>query len=488
MSMTATPAHAPASKRSVALWSVLAALVVTTLKLVTGILTGSLGMLSEAAHSAVDLLAATITLLSVRVSDRPADDVHNYGHGKVEALSAFVETVIMLASSFWIITEALRRILFRQHLILPLTIWPFLVLLLSIVVDYSRSRALHRAAQHHASDALEADAIHFSTDIWSSTAVLLGLAATFAGQHWHLAALELADPLAAIVVSILIVRISLALGRRTVHTLIDASPAQTADGLKLRRAMISDLAAIPGVLAVNRLRIRRSGPSYFADVTLSLPRNFTFQRTEQLTLAASLTVQRHLTGADVIVHTIPTAYLAESVHDRIRAVAARVNLAIHDVTVQQFDDGLHVELHLEVTESMPLREAHALVTLLETDIREEVPEITNILTHIESEPATIERPSSLDRDRQLEERLRRTAAAFPLVLDIHEVLVTRHGGTVNDHASGRIQVSCHCTLPDDLPMAEVHAVISALEDAFKVDSPEVSRLLIHPEPSTDNRR
>ena len=471
---TEESAHTPHVKRDAALFSVLAAFAITLLKLLTGLLTGSLGMLSEAAHSGVDLIAAAITLFSIRISDRPADEDHNYGHGKIESLSAFIETVIMLASAIWILTEAVRRILFRQHLALVVSIWPFLVLLLSIAIDFTRSRGLHRVAAEHHSEALEADALHFSTDIWSSSAVLIGLAATFAGQHWHIAALELADPIAAIVVSFIILRITWLLARRTIDTLTDATTAQS------RHDIMQDLIAIDGVLSVDRVRTRRAGPSYFADVTLGMPRNLTFQRSEQLTKAATEAVQRHLPGADVVVHSIPTAPLAESVHDRIRAVAARANLAIHDVTVQQFDHQLHVELHLEVNETMPLRDAHDLVTHLESEMRRDIPEISSLLTHIESEPATIEQPVSLNHDRDLELRLRRVADSFPEILDIHDVLVTR----TND----RIQVNCHCTLPDDLPMAQVHTVITALENAFKLEAPEVTRLLIHPEPATDNRR
>jgi cation diffusion facilitator family transporter len=474
-------ARTHAAKRSAALLSVFAALIITLLKLITGIATGSLGMLSEAAHSGIDLCASAITFFSVQVSDRPADEDHNYGHGKIESLSAFVETVLMLGSCVWILTEAIRRILFRQHLSLTFSIWPFAVLLLSITVDYSRSRTLHRVAVQHKSEALEADAIHFRTDIWSSFAVLVGLLATYAGAHWHLHFLELADPIAAIIVSGIILRVSWQLARRTIDALLDATPAETR--AQTRRDLIRDLAAIDGVLSVDRVRTRRSGSSYFADVTLGLPRKLTFQRSEQITAAATAAVQRHLPGADVVVHSVPMASTAESVHDRIRAVAARSNLTIHDVSVQEYNHQLHVEQHLEVDETMPLRDAHALATRLESEMRREIPAIAVILTHIESEPATIERPASLERDRQLEVRLRRAAAAFPEILDIHEVFVTR----IPNHGNDRIQVSCHCTLPDELPMAEVHAVITALEGAFKLDAPEVSRLLIHPEPATDNR-
>ncbi|HEX7157604.1 MAG TPA: cation transporter dimerization domain-containing protein, partial [Edaphobacter sp.] len=319
--------------------------------------------------------------------------------------------------------------------------------------------------------------------IWSSLAVLVGLATTYAGERWNVPALQLADPIAALVVACVILYVTWRLARRTIDALLDATPRETRE--KMRRELERDLRSIEGVLSVNRIRTRRSGANYFADLTLGLPRNLTFQRSEQITLAATDAVRRYLPGADVVVHSVPTASLAESVHDRVRAVAARMNLVIHDVTVQRIHHQLHVEQHLEVDETMPLRQAHDLATQLESEIRKEIPEIVSILTHIESLPATIEHPESHERNRQLEARLRRAAAPFPEILDIHDVLVTRLG---NPGEETHIHVNCHCTLPDDLPMSRVHAVITALEGAFKLDAPEVDRLLIHPEPATDNRR
>jgi cation diffusion facilitator family transporter len=481
MSSTATPESLRAThkeKRAAALFSVLAALGITILKFLTGVLTGSLGMISEAAHSTVDLVAAGITLFSIQVSGRPADETHNYGHGKVESLSAFVESVLMLASCIWIVTEALRRITSREHLVLTHSAWPFVVLLLSMAVDFTRSRKLHKIALEFSSQALEADAIHFSTDIWSSTAVLLGLAASYIGSKFNLPALELADPIAALVVSGIILHVTIGLARRTIDALLDATPKEAREQSRLD--LERDLMAIGGVLEVNRLRTRRSGSDSFADLTLGLAQNLTFQRTEQITREATAAVEKHLPGADVVVHTVPMATGAESVHDRVRAVAARMNLMIHDVSVQRIGERLHVEQHLEVNEKMPLKKAHDLATQLEAAIDREIPEVGSILTHIESEPATIEQPESQERDRQLEVRLRRVAVAFPEILDIHDVMVTRTGS--------HIQVNCHCTMPDDLAMAKVHAVITSLEGAFKLDAPEVDRLLIHPEPATDNRR
>jgi cation diffusion facilitator family transporter len=480
--------QAHAAKRSAAQSSLFAALGITLLKLLTGVLTGSLGMLSEAAHSFIDLIASGITLLAIRASDRPADEEHNYGHGKLESLSAAFEILLMAGSCVWIAYEAIHRILHHTHLNLRWSVWPFLVLLLSMGVDFTRSRNLHRTAQQHRSDALEADAVHFGTDIWSSAAVFTGLLASFAGQRLNSPRLEYADPIAALVVATIILHVTWRLARRTLDSLLDATPPEVR--AQLRRDLLGDIEATGGVLSVDRIRIRRSGPDYFVDITLSLPRNLTFQRTEQITFAATEAVQRLLPGADVVIHTVPTATLGESVFDRIRAVAARSNLAIHDVSIQQIQDPhdhtarLHVELHLEVPETMPLREAHEIATALETEMRREVPAIATLLTHIESEPATIADSAQFDASQNLEAQLRATAAHFPEILDIHEISLTRgHGGT-----AASVQVNCHVTLPDDLSMQAVHEIITNFESEFRLDHPQVSRVFIHPEPATDNRR
>jgi len=479
--MPNTPANTNA-KRSAAQSSAFAALGITLLKLLTGILTGSVGMLSEAAHSFIDLIASTITLLAVRVSDRPADEDHNYGHGKLESLSAGFETLLMVGSCVWIARESIHRIVHHTHLDLRWSVWPFAVLLLSIAVDYTRSRNLHRVAQQQRSDALEADAVHFGTDIWSSTAVFLGLLASFLGARLHLPALEYADPIAALVVAAIILKVTWHLARQTIDALLDATPPEVRE--QIRRELVRDIEATDGVLAVDRVRVRRSGSNYFVDLTLSLPRNLTFQRSEQITFAATAAVQRLLPNADVIIHTIPTATLGESVFDRIRAVAARSNLAIHDVSVQQLDGSLHVEQHLEVPETMTLREAHEIATHLETEMRREVPIITTLLTHIESEPATIGTAAQVDASQNLERQLRATARHFPEILDIHEITLTRgHGG-----AATSVQINCHVTLPDDMPMETVHEIITNFESEFRLHHPQVSRVFIHPEPATDNRR
>jgi cation diffusion facilitator family transporter len=471
-----------AAKSAAALSSVIAASGITLLKLITAAFTGSLGMFSEAAHSLIDLLASGITLLAVRFADRPADAEHTYGHGKLESISAGIEIVFMVVSCIWITYEALHRILSHTHLVLSFSIWPFLVLLLSIATDFTRARNLRRVAEEQHSQALEADALHFGTDLWASAAVLFGLVASLLGQHFGIARLEFADPIAALIVAAIILRVTWSLAHRTLDTLLDATPPELREAID--RDLRHDLLATAGVVDVDRIRVRRSGSSYFVDLALGIDRNLTFQRSEQITATATAAVQTRLPGADVMIHTVPTAPDTESVFDRIRAVAAERNLAIHDVSVQQYEGALHVEQHLEVAETMSLRQAHDLVTRLEADIHRNVPAVASVLTHIEAEPATIAHPAPVPPSENLLQQMKALAREFPEIQDIHEVTLVRgHGG-----AATSVQINCHCTLPDDLPMSRVHEIITEFESEFRRQHPQVARVLIHPEPATDNRR
>jgi divalent metal cation (Fe/Co/Zn/Cd) transporter len=321
---------------------------------------------------------------------------------------------------------------------------------------------------------LEADALHFSTDIWSSGVVVVGLSLVLAGRKFQVAWLKDADPIAALVVAGIVVYVSWRLARKTVDALLDAAPTG------VRSRIIDATGRVEGVLEVDRVRIRRAGNRYFADLAVGLARNVTFQRSEQVAEAVTNAVHSVLPDADVMVHSIPRALHTENIFDRIRAVATRHNLNVHDISVQDLRGNLHVEQHVELDEQLTLKAGHDLVTALESEMRSDVPEISSILTHIESEPATIETGDEMVRDAALERRLKTAAAEFPEVLDVHDVQVKR----VRD----RLYVSCHCTLSDDLPLSRVHDVSTALEIRFKQDAPNLFRVLIHPEPQTDNRR
>jgi cation diffusion facilitator family transporter len=461
-------------KRIVALNSVAAAVVVTTLKIVVGFSTASLGILSEAAHSALDLLAALVTFFSVRVSDKPADADHQYGHGKVENFSAFIETGLLVLTTVWIVYEAIQRLVHPgSHHIEPTAV-AFGVMFLAMLVDVWRSRVLRRIAEKYDSQALQADALHFRTDIWSSGVVIVGLALVKLAQVTHTAWLAQADAVAALFVAGVILYVSSRLARQTIDALLDASSPIA------RSRVVNAVMRVDGVLAVERARIRRAGNRYFADIDVALARNLTFQRSEQIAEAVTSAVHNVLPDCDVVVHSVARASRAESIFDRVRAVAARNNLTVHDVSVQDLAGRIHVEQHLELNEQLSLKEAHDYATRLESEIREAVPEISSILTHIESEPGTIESGEELAERTDLERRFREIAVTMPHILDVHEFSFKRMGD--------RVYLACHVTMADDLPLSRVHDLQTELETRFKQAAPQVFRVLIHPEPSTDNRR
>jgi len=460
-------------KRAVALNSVFAAVVITGLKVVVGITTGSLGILSEAAHSGLDLVAAAITYFSVRVSDMPADANHQYGHGKVENFSAFIETGLLLATCIWIVYEATKRLFFHTVEIEP-SGWAFLVMGISIAVDVWRSRRLQRVAEKYNSQALLADALHFGTDIWSSSVVILGLILVLAGRNYSIQWLAKADPIAALIVAGIVVYVSWRLARQTIDALLDGAPAG------IRGKIIGEVSRVDGVLGVDRVRIRRGGSKYFADISVAMSRNVTFQKSEQVANDAASVVRALLPEADVVVNATARASRGESLFDRIRAVATRNNLNVHDISVQDVHGRLHVEQHVELDEHMPLKDAHNRVTRLESEMRGEIPEISSILTHIESEPATIETSDGPVEAANFERHIQKVSRSFPDVIDTHDLMFKR--------VAGRLYLSLHCTLRDDLPLSKVHDIQTAMESKFRQEVPDLFRVLIHPEPVTDNRR
>ncbi len=277
----------------------LAAIGLTSFKFVVGLLTGSLGILAEAAHSALDLAAALMTLFAVRISAKPPDRTHLYGHGKVENLSALFETLLLIITCAWIVWEALRR-LFYHRVEVEVTVWSFAVMIVSIVIDASRSRVLARAAEKYHSQALEADALHFRTDIWSSSLVILGLIAVKIGEWFPtLAVLREADAVAALGVSVVVVWISVQLGRRTIDALVDKAPA----GLEQRIA--AAVGAVPGVRDCHQVRVRYSGPVLFVDLHVLVDGKQTLTQAHDLTEYIEGAIHQIAPGADVTVHPEP---------------------------------------------------------------------------------------------------------------------------------------------------------------------------------------
>ena len=288
-------------KSAAALNSVGAAFFLTALKVVVGIWSGSLGILAEAAHSGLDFVAAIVTLVAVRAAGKPADADHAYGHGKVENLSALVETLLLLATCAWIVNESIHRLL-SSTIRVDASFWAFAIMVTSIVVDLSRSRMLSRVAAKHRSQALEADALHFSTDVWSSAVVLLGLAGVkIAEWNPQLAFLQKADAVAALLVAGIVIGVSGQLGLRTIQALLDASPPGAAKEITNR------VQAIEGVIDCHAVRVRHSGPHFFVDLHITLDGNLPLHVAHALTERVEKVVNEILPEADVTVHPEPAA-------------------------------------------------------------------------------------------------------------------------------------------------------------------------------------
>jgi len=459
--------HATREKRLAALGSVGSAVVLVLLKVFLAASTGSLGILSEALHSILDLIAAIITFLSVRVSDKPADAEHLYGHGKVESFSAFVETGLLLLTALYIIWEAFQRMFFHAVAIEP-SFSAIVILLLAMGVDFLRSRGLKRIAQKYPSEALEADALHFSTDVWSTFVVVIGIAAAWVGARRGIPALSMLDPLAALVVAGVIIWIGSQLGRRTLDALLDVAPGG------LRERITRAVNKTEGVLNTERVRVRRAGQRYFVDVTISVPRTASLEQAHAASDAVEDSIGR-IIPADVMVHVEPRARSNEHLFETIRAIAQRRGLAVHELSAHHLDGRLFVELHLEVDERASLREAHRRATELERDILEETDPRAIVNIHIEPLGGRIPGAEEMGGlSRSVQDFLNSLPREYPELSNCHDVRVR----TV-DH---KILVSCHCAMEGSLPVTQVHDLTAALEDRVKEHFPQIFRLTIHPEP------
>ncbi len=459
-------------KKAAATNSVVAAVFLTGMKLVIGLATGSLGILAEAAHSALDLVAAVVTFLAVHFSDKPADHEHPYGHGKIENFSALVETVLLFATCAWIIYEAVQRLFFHTREV-NASIWAFVVMAVAIAVDISRSRMLYRAARKYHSQALEADALHFHTDIWSSSVVIGGLALVWLGQNVFPGAAKVlarADSAAALGVAIIVLFVSYRLGKRTIDVLLDSAP----DGMT--REIAAAASEVEGVMSVGQVRVRRSGPRVFVDLAVEVDRNLAFERTHAISDAVESRIRAISPGADVVIHTDPREGERETIARRIRAVAERNQMAVHNISVHEDRGQLTVDLHMEVDDHLSLQQAHEMASHIERDLRADQPRISLINTHIESRGTGVgEGEDVTAQETRLVETVRKLADEIVGGPSCHEVHVRRLGL--------KYVVALHCSFDERLSIVQVHEISSRIEDRLKSTVPALDRVLVHAEPN-----
>jgi cation diffusion facilitator family transporter len=451
------------AKEKVALGSIAASAALTVAKAAVGILTGSLAILSEAGHSLLDLSATVLTYFAVRISGKPADAEHQYGHGKIESVSALAETALLFLLSGVVIWEAVQRLIGAQAHAVEASAAAFIVIVCSIAVDFFRARTLKRVAKATASEALEADALHFGSDMWSSVAVLIGLCGVAAGLPW-------ADATAAIVVAVFICIAGWRLGRRTIDTLTDTAPA----GVRERVTAIAR--QVPGVVAVERVRARPAGAVLFVDLGVGVSRTLPLDRVTAIKEQLTRAIRAELPQSEVTITTEARALDDETVRERVMVIARDLGLAIHHVAVQAISGRLSVSADLEVEGTQSLTAAHETASRLEDAVRDELGPDVEVETHIEPLPADVlaGRDAAAARVDAVREALATLAAEIPDLGEVHDV-------RVRETADGEI-VNFHCWVDPALSVSAVHDMVDALERRLRRRFPTIQRVIGHAEP------
>jgi cation diffusion facilitator family transporter len=449
-------------KKAIALSSVIAAVFLTGFKLVIGLWTNSLGILSEAAHSGLDLLAAAITLFAVTYADRPADEDHSYGHGKLENISAFVETLLLIITCAWIIWEAIDRLLTRTHHV-EANIWSFIVMGTSIVIDVSRSRALYRVAKKHHSQALEADALHFSSDVWSSLTVIAGLIFVWIGYHEF-------DAISAIIVALLVLFVSYRLGRKTVDALMDRVPAQIKQQIEMA------ILAVVGVEEVRKLRIRSSGSHIFVDVVIGIRRTIPFHSAHAIMDAVEKAVHQAREHTDVIVHAEPFESKDETIIDKIRMIVMEKGLRPpHNIEVHLTDGKYFIDFDVEYQAGHTFAEAHDIASDIEKRIQQELPSVGKVTIHLEEFEAN---EHALHNATKIEHTLSSEIRAFT---ESHKNIIQCQDITLLQD-DNKYNATLTCQIDKTKTLDEVHQIISEVEGLLYQQFKQLRRITIHAEP------
>jgi cation diffusion facilitator family transporter len=453
--------HSPSLKTNVAAISIFASAGMAAAKFAVGIAIGSLALISEALHSSVDVVATVITWLVVRVSDQPADEEHHYGHGKFESLSALFVIALLYVLAGGILVESWSRL--REGAAPPtLSAIPFVVLVIDIAVNFWRARALHRTARATRSQALAADALHFASDVLGSIAVIAGLVLTGLGFAWG-------DSAAAIVVAVMISILGLRLGRSTIETLLDRAPEGAAE------KAIAAIRSVPGVVGVERLRVRMVGPTHFIDAIANVPRTYPIDRVEAIKKTAQGAVTEALGDADLTFTAVPVARDNESVRERIMVIARNSGLAVHHVTVHDLGEKLIVGIDLEVDGDMELAAAHEVTRVLERNIRDDFGEDVEVDTHVE--PLEPELPHGTDAAPERVETIKAALSRFAANGAIHDI----HNVRVRDTDAGEI-VNFHCRAAPSMSVIKVHENVDEIERALRRAFPSIKRVISHAEP------
>ncbi len=456
-------------KIRVARQSLYAAILITSIKILAAYFSGSLGVLSEVFNSGIDIFVCLVTIFSIKYSSRPPDKEHNYGHEKIENFSALFQVLILILTSSYIIYEAAMRLFGDKDVEVNVSLWIFAALIISIVIDILRSRQLMKTARETKSNALEADALHFSTDILSSSVVIVGLLMIYFNLS------KVADTIAALIVTGIIIYLGVKLSRKAIDSLMDRVPAGLYDRVKYETLLIK------GVEGIKSIRIRSTGPKNFIDMTIQISRLVQFSKAHDIMDAVERRLNEVVESADIVIHSEPVETKGETINDKIRMIVSEFGLKCHDIFSHKIDNEIYSELHIEVANTNDLKKAHDMITEIEEKIKREIDVITHVKIHID-EPSEIVF-DTLDITKDSNEivtevkKILNECAEVVSGNDIHVV-----------STNGRIRISMNCEFNYIHSLDEVHDIVTTLESkiylTLKENYPRLANVIIHAEPSS----
>jgi cation diffusion facilitator family transporter len=454
-------------KNKIAITSVVAAVFLTSMKLIVGLLTGSLGIISEAIHSGLDLGSTLLTLFAVNISDKPADKTHNFGHGKIENLSALIQTILLLITCGWIIHEAIVRLV--APVSIEVNFFSFLVIGISIVVDVARTRVLIKAAKKYNSQVLEADAYHFSSDILSSAVVIIGLIFVSLG-------IPMGDPIAALAVSIVVVFVSAKLGKRTIEALLDSAPKGMSE--KVREIITQ----VPGVIECPRSRARGSGSRYFIDTNIGIDRHFSHNEIQGVIHQIKSKIRETYPNTDIMVSTYPIQNRifkteSENFFDEIRSIvnSSDMCLNLHHLKTFVVESGKHLALHVEICKNISLEETHDMSHQIESKIKSAYSDITGIDVIVQStNDQEIVAQNVTDEHQETIENIKNLINKSPDKLNCHNIKIYKE--------EGGLVVFLHCGIKGNHKNDFAQKVAKGVAEKIKKNIKDVRDVFVHAEP------
>lgn len=450
-------------KEKAAFSSLLVAIFLTVIKLVVGVLTNSLAIISEALHSGIDLIAAAMTMFAVMKSDTPPDSGHPYGHYKIENVSSFVETLLLYVTAVWVLYEAIARLLVGGAVV-DINIWAIAIMAISIVLNFSRSRVLYRTAKKYKSQALEADAVHFMADLITSVVVIIGIIPAYFGFTEF-------DSYAAIGVAAIIAIIGYRIGKKSIASLMDAAPAG------MEKMITDEVGKVEGVEKIDRIRVRESGPRVFVDITIFIDKLLPLEVAHGVTETVTKKIQATVPDSDVVVHAEPLTIESSNLVTNIRAEASDFPEIknIHNIRVFEIDNRLHVDFHIETEGDLSLSRAHELSHQLEERIKRLDASIIGVASHVEPIDGGV---TNGRLDQEASDRLRTQIAT---ILKSYPEIKCYKGLEIKN-IEGKLNINLDCVLKEDATVNEAHRIADQLEASIRARVKEADSISVHLEP------